>query len=382
MTAKHISNLTLILSLFLTLIGETHAARLAVATNGEDSDQCGSKNTPCRSISQTITNASSGDTIIVGPGIYGDLNRNNSLGDTGEEFGSDSTQAAITVDKPLRIISSDGARSTVIDGSQIYDYAVRITASSVVFGRPGKGFSIIGGDTAHVLIDGSQVVIRGNVINGQGESTGVQVGCASDSPANVDRGRLTDSVISACTDNGVELCDTATNWTLFRNDISLNLSNGLSLEGSGHTIRGNVFGGNQNRGILSSANSVTIRGNIINGNNSTGISATSEELQVRKNSIIGNGGIGMFTNEADIIERNNIFGNQTARFGNFKNCGLFPEVFEDVAETIRINNNYWGAPEGTSGVGANQICANVVFENKDPKSRRKALNVKVQKPRT
>src|SRR5712692_1255858 len=65
--------------------GAAMAATFIVANNGVDSSTCGAANTPCRSISRAIANALAGDTIIVGPGRYGDLNRDGAFTDPGEE---------------------------------------------------------------------------------------------------------------------------------------------------------------------------------------------------------------------------------------------------------------------------------------------------------
>src|SRR6516162_9238145 len=58
----------------LSLAPLAHGATLYVANNGLDGPSCGTKASPCRSITQGIANAAAGDTIIVGPGLYGDLN--------------------------------------------------------------------------------------------------------------------------------------------------------------------------------------------------------------------------------------------------------------------------------------------------------------------
>src|SRR5262247_2574920 len=65
--------------------GIVWADKLSVANNGIDSTTCGSSGAPCRSISQAIAHASEGDTVVVGPGRYGDLNGNRILGEVGEE---------------------------------------------------------------------------------------------------------------------------------------------------------------------------------------------------------------------------------------------------------------------------------------------------------
>jgi hypothetical protein len=55
------------------------AGVLHVAAYGSDSSTCG-RQSPCRSISQAMENAASGDTIYVGPGLYGDVNADNFTG--------------------------------------------------------------------------------------------------------------------------------------------------------------------------------------------------------------------------------------------------------------------------------------------------------------
>jgi hypothetical protein len=62
------------LSSLLLLAAPALAANRFVANNGTDSGTCGATSaTACRSISQAIANASPGDHVIVGPGIYGDI---------------------------------------------------------------------------------------------------------------------------------------------------------------------------------------------------------------------------------------------------------------------------------------------------------------------
>ena len=68
---------------------------MAVADHGVDVPGCGQDVTsPCRSISQAIALADAGDTILVGPGRYGDLNDNGRLDEAGEEHGAPERQQA------------------------------------------------------------------------------------------------------------------------------------------------------------------------------------------------------------------------------------------------------------------------------------------------
>src|SRR5688572_9397647 len=92
------------------------ARTLYVANNGTDDGLCGAKEAPCRSISRAIANASPGDKLVVGPGRYGDLDGDTNFSDPGDETGpSQACSCLVLVDKPLTILSRDGAAATVID---------------------------------------------------------------------------------------------------------------------------------------------------------------------------------------------------------------------------------------------------------------------------
>jgi len=87
-----------------------------------------------------------GPSVVVGPGSYGDVNRNGILGEAGEEpspgpCGAESCM--IHVDKAVTITSSSGAFATAIaPGSSAMDAAVLIAAAGAQFGAFGKGFTV------------------------------------------------------------------------------------------------------------------------------------------------------------------------------------------------------------------------------------------------
>jgi hypothetical protein len=58
-----------------------------VANNGVDSATCGTLAAPCRSITRAIAHAVAGDTIVVGPGRYGDIDEDGHS--TTRDLGSD-----------------------------------------------------------------------------------------------------------------------------------------------------------------------------------------------------------------------------------------------------------------------------------------------------
>lgn len=66
-------------------MGDAAAATLHVPNHGEDTPECGTRRQPCRSISAAIAHASEGDRIVVGPGLYGDVNGDGDFNDPGDE---------------------------------------------------------------------------------------------------------------------------------------------------------------------------------------------------------------------------------------------------------------------------------------------------------
>src|SRR5262245_45022775 len=97
----------------LPTVPEASAGTVSVESFGVDTVNCGAKKTPCRSISRAIENAHPGDAIVVGRGVYGDLNSNGVLGEPGEEV-APGCDCMIHVDKNVEIRSTDGAAVTLI----------------------------------------------------------------------------------------------------------------------------------------------------------------------------------------------------------------------------------------------------------------------------
>src|SRR5687768_2789620 len=79
---------------------DTHAPQnvdVHVANNGVDTSTCGARDDPCRSITQAIANAKAGDTLLVGPGRYGDVNGNDVLGEPEEEMPAADCRCAVHI---------------------------------------------------------------------------------------------------------------------------------------------------------------------------------------------------------------------------------------------------------------------------------------------
>src|SRR5262249_43002442 len=114
-----------VLAMALAIPSIARSATLHVANTGTDGPACGATATPCRSIGNAVANAVSGDTIMVGPGLYSaDLDRDGSRSEPGEE------PVLLTIDKAVTILSTFGASSTVIEGA-----GINIAASNVTFGK-------------------------------------------------------------------------------------------------------------------------------------------------------------------------------------------------------------------------------------------------------
>ena len=129
-----------------------------------------------------MENAASGDTIYVGPGLYGDVNADNFTG-PGDEHADPNAGGAnpnagcvVCITKPVHIYSTQGAATTVIanDPQSPYGSTVLIGSPGVDFGAAGEGFTLIGSSQAGVTIALSfpvlqDVSVAGNTDNGDAQ---------------------------------------------------------------------------------------------------------------------------------------------------------------------------------------------------------------------
>ncbi len=312
----------LIAGMLLTLgVGErAQATTLFVANNGLDTSTCGGNHHPCRSISQAVARANAGDQIMVGPGRYGDLNRNGIFGEPGEEVAEAGFGCfcMIHLDKRVTLVSRDGALVTVLDAGGAVATTVRISASGVVLGRPGHGFLLTGagGGTLGVgcCVGASNVTVAGNIASGNSGD-----GIAISGSANRVSGNL-------AIGNG---------------------NFGFSIFGSGSTVRGNVASANGN-GIAISGIGHLLRENVASGNSFFGVFVfdSGRQIELFRNAILGNGASGIqLTPMSDAtIRRNNIYGNS--------GCGLI----NASERSITANNNFWGAATGPGADPADNVC--------------------------
>ena len=347
------------LGLLAATAGGAQAATRYVAANGIDLANCGTLAQPCRSITQTIAVAQPGDRILVGPGRYGDLNRNGTFGEAGEESSEQNAgcQCMIHVTKRLTLESVAGAAATIVDATGAQS-ALRIGASDVVIGRRNRGFTFTGGLNGLVAQDPvARAHIEDNVFTAN-SSAGVTM--------NGNGHMVTGNVAIANTGNGFIIGGVfSTDNTTMANVASGNGQAGFTLRGLRMRSTGNVAGDNGGAGFSvifeQSADSV-FTGNVSAGNGDKGFILGSAAGVVgavaRRNAAIGNvrGGIFMAGNGVRVTQ-SNIIGNgilpDVAQAGGLVNCGVISGLSIDVV----ADNNFWGFAAGPDADPGDQPCA-------------------------
>lgn len=344
---------------------------LHVSNTGTDNADCGPEGMlPCRSISRAIAHAEEGDTIVVGPGVYGDINNDYHIetvtDDTGEEAWvqvDPDNIAIVNVDKRLTIVSRDGAHDTVIDsGNTIYDVVVRIAADGVVFGKPGKGFTIRHGWIG-VLVDGvSDVRIAGNIAE-----VFAQAGFVAGSlvmPGFAQGTILKGNKATLCSAGFAVLDKTAT----VRGNVAVQNSTGFMIGGtSGTRVSKNLAVGNHQYGFLLQAMPLTdnqfssLRGNAAVANWDAGVRMNVNDVtvpvsgSVENNTIMGNyvrggacdgGARKMFacTTNADCPPSGQYDPPHVC--SPDYNCGLAVHNATYQPVTVTADGNYWGHASG------------------------------------
>jgi len=333
---------------------------LHVAVNGLDSTTCGAPTTPCRSISQAITNAATGDTLLVRPGLYGDLNGDGTTATPGEEMGG--FFAAVEITKRLRVLSTDGAGSTVIDAHGAKGSVVTISVSGVQLGERGAGFTLIGGQNTGVQNNGeTNVVIAGNTVRnignrefeGSGQAIYVNVWGVVEVRDNI----LVDNPSTGL----VFAPQNATAYVSAHDNI---ISGGNAHPGSTgivvgggnpHLVYRNLISDNS-IGLVVNYGAARIFNNLVTGNgDGVQVDGVPTPVPARgpsftRNTFSANKNYGFyvthFTLATVTIRENNFFGNVT-------NCGIASQS----ADTVIARNNFWGASTGPSAVDpADEAC--------------------------
>jgi hypothetical protein len=335
MTGGHLQNRVVGVALVLLIAAPVQAAKWYVANNGVDGTGCGTtKGTPCRSVSKAISVAASGDIIIVGPGVYGDLDHSGTFGDfPGEEAAEvgSGCECMIKVDKPLTIQSRDGGYVTILDARGLTNSVVHILgpdANGTVFGKLNKGFTITNGITAGVLTDpvlSQKVTVQGNVATGN--VTGFDI--AGDGGTGTG------------------------NAMVVKNNIAVGNTNGFSLNGDFNVMQGNRAVSNTDKGFILDGHGHTFKQNVA-VQNAKGINPEVSSVaglfwtgKGTKNAAIGNSTAGVFV---DVTAQATVFMDKSNLYGNgdpANNCGLAVDnESASGTSTIGFSGNYWGVPTG------------------------------------
>jgi hypothetical protein len=339
--------------LFVIPISWASAATVHVANNGLDSSTCGSFTAPCRSIGRGLDNARADDTVLVQPGRYGDLDRDGVLGGVGEE--TPDGEAALRISKPVKVLSTNGAVSTVIDGGSATQAAVEIASSNVTFGGIETGFTLIGGRDYGLFTDGfTNVRISGNVVRGA-PSSGMLVISAGAI-------EVSDNVASDNPINGISAVSRIENGHVLvrRNKVYSN-GTGISVAFLGsHEVSFNEMSDN-GVGLSVDHRPTLVFRNLVTGNR-IGIIAASftpgnlpatGPLIVR-NTLIANSEVGILLTAAPVrvtLRENNFYGNGLQNTF-FPNCGI-----ANVSNApVSAANSYWGAPTGPGADPADVAC--------------------------
>jgi hypothetical protein len=335
---------------------------LWAANNGVDSGSCGTQASPCRSISQAVSNAPAGATVRVGPGRYGDLD-NDGAYDAGDEGPRTSgRQGLLQIEKAIRISSTHGAELTTIDfGPSAAEprAVVAIRASNVYFGDVGLGFTLVGVNTSGIRLEGGtrrNVRILGNIVRGL-NGIGIYVYTTGDAIS------VSDNLVAQNTASGLFVnirrpSGSTAPILIERNTIREN-GNPLRVAAVNARVFGNVIDGNLNAGaqVLAGSAGIQMERNFFIGNRGGALevveraSATAPAPLDRfvLNTVVGNASFGVRERGRAIqrFDKNNIYGNG---FGGgagttFANCGLVVDGGYPGGNVI-ATNSFWGAASG------------------------------------
>jgi putative cofactor-binding repeat protein len=314
---------------------------LYVANNGVDSPVCGALATPCRSISQGIANAAVGDTLLVKPGRYGDLNLDGVLASPGEESGPSTpgSQGGVRVTKRLTILSTAGAEATIIDVNGGSPAAVELVADGVRFGERNAGFTLLGGREYGLYTEAAaNVVIAGNLAR-----NAPFAGFILRSKGTLEARNNTMTGSGAI---GLWIISNASSSAVVSNNFAFGNATGIAVNGEGPIrISGNEVSGNENGFSIDYGPSRIAQNQIvqnrfglmINGGNGGGAHAPV----VTRNNFIGNRQLGIYVLPGPAgnnlkIRENNLYGHDPCALGS------------QAGQVVDARNNFWGAATGPS----------------------------------
>jgi hypothetical protein len=331
-----------------------------VANYGLDNADCGTSTRPCRSITHAHSKSEASDTILVGPGRYGDVNGDGDFSDPGDEQG-DSCVVCIT--RPgVRVLSQQGAVFTLIDATgTAFNEAVMINGRDVQFGAAGHGFRVLalGGPLYGISVSdhSDNIKVAGNVVTGgrQGAFLFPTLGRSA---------VISDNIAIDTVDgpgfSGVEnvIDPGAGERTRVVRNIAIRNLVGFLIGGPDLLFIDNIADNNV-QGALLGGNGMVVRNNSVSNSGREGIFLSGAVKTLKGNSVIGNRGPGISVAIGSSVEqfsRNNLYGNGTSETtfaGEPKpNCGLV----NASGTTLFATNNFWGQPSGPGPDPADEVC--------------------------
>ena len=300
------------------------AAKLHVENHGVDGPSCGTQPAPCRSISQGVLNAAEGDTILVGPGFYGDLDGDGALGGVGEEGPAAATcDCLVLVDKRVSIRSTGGAAATLLLHPSLPIHAFRLSANGSSVGRRSGGFTIAGPGGTGLFLEGEGVEVAGNWLAGE-------VVTANGNEAGLSDNRVFGGEGIYAIGSGAHLA-----------------RNAVLLAGQGYVL------GLTDAGLPLGAprrleRSVAV-GNLVGAVVDPGVGPT----ELERCALIGNslGGVYVNVNEDTTASRLSLFGNGAASAATPEpNCGFAAAI------EVPAPRSFWGSPAGPGPDAADAAC--------------------------
>jgi hypothetical protein len=381
----HRSPLALAIPLCLALVAAPAAdgATYRVANHGADAPGCGSKAAPCRSISQAIALAGAGDKIVVGPGVYGDLDGDGTFEPSdGEEAAPGGCSCMVHVNKPLAIESEAGASATFLTGGLADVDMVRIEADDVTFGRRGNGFRLAEGGSAASVRNGVKIAdvararIEGNVAENVGFNGFAVTGSAHRLVGNAsienNVGFFSSTAGAIFSDNtahsssiaGFQIAGTGAQVQGNRSELGqigfdfgggghriegnralASPLYGFAFHGADHTVRGNVATGGGDAGFFLVDGTGVLSGNVAAGNDEVGFLFATSGYEVAGNAAYGNRAAGVAVELSPFrAERFSLGGNPA--------CG----VDNRSSGPIEIALSWWGNPAGPGAPPADDTC--------------------------
>jgi len=263
------------ISVSQSFAGQTSTGKkLFVTAKAVDSIFCGPRDKPCRSISQAIRNADTGDHIFVAPGIYGDINNDGDFDDPGDEkaelgYGC---RCIILINKTLTLTSIVGAKTTIVDANNAVANVIAITADNVEFGKERHGFTLTGARSkvnklgAGLKATANDLLIYGNIA-ANNSGVGFDISGIGHRFQENYSSKNAHGFFFAYTKKGYVIKDNIAS----NNGVKTGFGHGFLIYGNGYTVERNMANENRGNGFIISSDSISTNKEIFTFTGNTSI---------------------------------------------------------------------------------------------------------------